>query len=183
MVDPNYSKVVSERRRLQEDEPRAKVTLISELPGVTAGAFSQSLREQNSTFLRSQKKDNKVASEGKATRIPRNELLDVLFKLFEEYEYWSLKGLKGRTKQPESYLKEVLDEIADLIKKGPYSMKYSLKPEYRNRKPGDGTSEQGSASVEGEAQDGSTTGGNNGENPNGEEEEEDDENIEMENVV
>ena len=63
--------------------------------------------------------------------MPKKDLLDLLFRLFEEYEYWSMKGLNERTKQPESYLKESLESIANLIKKGPYTSKYSLKPEYK----------------------------------------------------
>ena len=54
-----------------------------------------------------------------------------MFRLFEEYEYWSIKGLKEKTRQPETYLKESLESIAILIKKGPYTAKYMLKPEYR----------------------------------------------------
>ena len=84
--------------------------------------------------MRAQKKDPKASAEGKATRMPRNDLLDLLFRLFEEFDYWSLKGLKDRTKQPEVYLKEVLETMAVLIKKGPYAMRYSLKPEYKQMK-------------------------------------------------
>lgn len=127
--------------------------------------------------MRAQKKDNKLSSEGKATRIPRNELLDLLFKLFEEYDYWSLKGLKERTKQPEVYLKEVLDDISTLIKKGVYSMKYCLKPEYKNRRAGDGLADIG----EGGSGDGNLEDASAGGNPPNEDDDDDD--IEMETVV
>jgi transcription initiation factor TFIIF subunit beta len=82
------------------------------------------------------------AQNNKATRIPKNELLDLLFKCFQEYAYWSLKGLKEYVKQPEvaplfdftefaqSYLREALEEIAHLNKRGPYALKWSLKPHY-----------------------------------------------------
>lgn len=80
-------------------------------------------------FLKSTQPKNKA--DGRAIRMPKQDLLDLLFRLFEEYEYWSIKGLKERTKQPESYLKESLDSIAILIKKGPYTSKWVLKPEYR----------------------------------------------------
>lgn len=185
--DPNYNKVISSRRRLQEEEPRPKVTLLSDSLEVSSGAFSQTLRGQASQFMRAQKKDSKASSEGKATRIPRNELLDLLFKLFESYDYWSLKGLKERTKQPEVYLKEVLDEIAILIKKGPYSMKYSLKPEYKKHgMVGNGVAD-GSSKSNGEAQveDGSAGGNPSNEGNEGDEDydEDDEDDIEMETVV
>nr|5FMF_V Chain V, TRANSCRIPTION INITIATION FACTOR IIF SUBUNIT BETA, TFG2 [Saccharomyces cerevisiae] len=67
-------------------------------------------------------------------RMPKKEILDYLFKLFDEYDYWSLKGLKERTRQPEAHLKECLDKVATLVKKGPYAFKYTLRPEYKKLK-------------------------------------------------
>lgn len=131
--DKNYSKVVSQRKQVMEQaEPKNKVTFLQDIPGVTAASFSNALRGNQSAFLRAQKRD--IKTEGKATRLPKNELLDLLFKLFEEYDYWGMKGLRERTKQPESYLKEVLETMAVLIKKGPYAMKYTLKPEFKQIK-------------------------------------------------
>ncbi|KAG0301342.1 hypothetical protein BGZ98_008437 [Dissophora globulifera] len=75
-------------------------------------------------------KKAKVQMDQKTTRMPRNELVDLLFKAFEEYQYWSFKGLVEYCKQPHSYLKEVLGEICNFIKKGPYTAKYQLKPEF-----------------------------------------------------
>lgn len=129
--DAGYSAVVQERKKQQDDPSVSKVTLLSEPPGVTSGTFSQSLKGTQSKFMRAQKKSSATSSSDKATRLPRNDLLDLLFKLFEEFDYWSLKGLKDRTKQPEVYLKEILETMATLIKKGPYAMRYSLKPEYK----------------------------------------------------
>lgn len=190
--DKGYSNVVRERKKLQEDPTSAKVTLLSEPPGVTTGTFSQSLRGNQSMFMRAQKKDNKISSEGKAIRLPRNDLLDLLFTLFESFEYWSLKGLKDRTKQPEVYLKEVLETMAVLIKKGPYAMRYTLKPEYKQikenknkeKKTGESLSEymgkNGGAGIGGATQDGNAQGESN----NIEDDDDDDEaDIEMENVV
>ncbi len=39
-----------------------------------------------------------------------------------------MKDLRKRTNQPEAYLKEILNEIADLQRGGPHNTKYSLKP-------------------------------------------------------
>jgi transcription initiation factor TFIIF subunit beta len=133
LKDKNYSKVLSQRKQMESNTSRARVTFLNELPGVSASMFGPGMKGNTSAFLRSQKKDT-VKTEGKAIRIPKNELLDLLFKLFEEYDYWSMKGLRERTKQPEIYLKEVLDSMAVLIKKGPYAMKYSLKPEFKQIK-------------------------------------------------
>ena len=67
----------------------------------------------------------------KAHRLPRNELLDLLFPLFAEHTYWRLKTLKQRTQQPEAYLKEVLGEIGVLVKRGPYVGCWTLMEIYK----------------------------------------------------
>ncbi|KAF9094795.1 hypothetical protein BGX29_002842 [Mortierella sp. GBA35] len=72
----------------------------------------------------------KVQMDQKTTRMPKNELMDLLFTAFEQYPYWSFKGLVEYVKQPQTYLKEVLSDICNFIKKGPYTAKYQLKPEF-----------------------------------------------------
>lgn len=69
----------------------------------------------------------------KATRMPRNELMDILFAAFDKYPYWSFKGILEHTNQPTQYLKEVLTEICILNKRGPYAGNYQLKPEFKDR--------------------------------------------------
>lgn len=129
--DTKYSQVSMKRQNIQPSKPKPKVTLLDEIPGVVQSNAGPSIKGNNtSVFLRSNPAKSKNG-DGRAIRMPKKDLLDLLFRLFEEYEYWSMKGLKERTRQPESYLKESLDSIANLIKKGPYTSKYNLKPEYR----------------------------------------------------
>lgn len=129
--DGKYNEIMmSKRQNIQQAKPRPKVTLLEEIPGVIQSNAGPSIKGNNtSVFLKSTHNKNK--NDGRAIRMPKKDLLDLLFRLFEEYEYWSMKGLKERTRQPESYLKESLESIANLIKKGPYTSKYNLKPEYR----------------------------------------------------
>lgn len=64
----------------------------------------------------------------RAARISRDELLDLLFTIFNpEQPYWSLKDLRKRTLQPEAYLKEILGDIADFHRHGPNTNTFSLK--------------------------------------------------------
>ncbi|KAA8917842.1 hypothetical protein TRICI_000003 [Trichomonascus ciferrii] len=186
--DRNYSKVVSQRKAQEAEASKAKVTFLNEIPGVNTASFGQNLRGHSSAFMRAQKKDPKSV-EGKATRLPQNELLDLLFKLFEEYDYWGMKGLRERTKQPEAYLKEVLDTMAVLIKKGPYAMKYTLKPEFKQikgmggslseymNKPAD-DSQNSTNNDSNQSNENSTNNENNQDNNDDEE----DEDVEMETV-
>ncbi|KAI5957467.1 hypothetical protein KGF57_003161 [Candida theae] len=128
--DKSYAALIRSRDANIQGPPRPKVTLLNEIPGVIQSNAGPSIKGNNtSVFLKSTQPKNKA--DGRAIRMPKQDLLDLLFRLFEEYEYWSIKGLKERTKQPESYLKESLDSIAILIKKGPYTSKWVLKPEYR----------------------------------------------------
>jgi len=89
----------------------------------------------------------------KATRMPRNELMDMLFAAFERYPYWSLKGIVEHTRQPMQYLKEILGEICILNKRGPYTSMYQLKAEYKVRgselRPKDEGSSEGGAAGDG----------------------------------
>lgn len=127
MTDKNYIRQLKKDLKLK---PRQSAILLQDAPGLIQSNSGPSITKGNtSQFLRQDK--FKVKSDGRATRMPEKELLDLLFSLFDEYDYWTMKGLKERTRQPETYLKECLEKIAILMKRGPYLLKYSLKPEYR----------------------------------------------------
>ncbi|KAL9934119.1 hypothetical protein V8E36_007201 [Tilletia maclaganii] len=66
----------------------------------------------------------------KRARMPKNELLDMLWPMFEMQAHLRLKALAERTQQPEAYLREVLNDVADLHKRGPYAGHYSVKPAF-----------------------------------------------------
>jgi len=63
--------------------------------------------------------------------MPHNELLDLLISQFSQAPYWSLKSLNEHVKQPQTYLKQTLGEIANLVRNGPYAGMYALKPEFK----------------------------------------------------
>jgi transcription initiation factor TFIIF subunit beta len=92
--------------------------------------------------------------QNKAARMARSDLIDVLHTLFDEYQYWPMKAIKQRTKQPEQYLKEVLGDIALLVKSGPFASNWKRQAVFENQRdtskqaeaaapegPGDGDSE------------------------------------------
>jgi len=64
-------------------------------------------------------------------RMPRNQLLDILFSLFREKEHWSIKPLREKTQQPEVYLKEVLTEIAFLHRSGEHNGTWELMANFK----------------------------------------------------
>lgn len=167
LKDPNYSKIIAQRKQLLKEEPRPTVTLLDNRGGIASSNMGLSLRNDTSKFLKAA--PTKSKAEGRAIRMPQKDLFDMLFKMFDEYDYWSLKGIKERTQQPEIYLKETLDQIANLIKKGPYALKYALKKEYKELKDKERAAKLGEL---GEV-----------EEPSGSEEEENEDEVEMEDVV
>lgn len=64
-------------------------------------------------------------------RIPRNQLLDLLFTHFQTTPRWGVKALRERTQQPEAYLKEVLGEIAFLHRSGEWNGLWELRDNYK----------------------------------------------------
>lgn len=56
--------------------------------------------------------------------------MDLLFKCFKDYKYWSMKSLRAKLQQPESYLKETLEPMAVLAKSGRFASMWSLNNDY-----------------------------------------------------
>ena len=63
--------------------------------------------------------------------MPKNQLLDLLFKLFGERETWPIKLLREKTQQPESFLKETLNEIGFLHRSGEHNGTWELKENFK----------------------------------------------------
>lgn len=58
-------------------------------------------------------------------------LLDEIFTRFSQAPYWSFRTLNDHLRQPQTYLREVLGEVAHLVPKGPYANMWALKPEFK----------------------------------------------------
>uniref|UniRef100_A0A0D6R7K4 Uncharacterized protein n=2 Tax=Araucariaceae TaxID=25664 RepID=A0A0D6R7K4_ARACU len=71
------------------------------------------------------------AQEMKRTRMDRNELENILFKLFERQSNWTLKQLVTETDQPQQFIKEILNDLGIYNKRGTNQGTYELKPEYK----------------------------------------------------
>jgi transcription initiation factor TFIIF subunit beta len=69
----------------------------------------------------------------KNARIPKDQLLDLIFTAFREFQFWSMKALRQRTQQPDAYLRQVLEEVAVLNKSGKFANTYSLTDAYKDK--------------------------------------------------
>ncbi|KAK7040935.1 hypothetical protein VNI00_009531 [Paramarasmius palmivorus] len=102
---------------------RGAINRLSSGVGVGAGgAFSD--------LVKTKPKPTKGNFE-RMTRMPRNQLLDLIFQLFREQPRWGIKPLREKTQQPEVYLKEVLSEVASLHRSGEHNGLWELKDTYK----------------------------------------------------
>ena len=68
--------------------------------------------------------------DNKATRMPQNELLDLIQACFRRYKFWPMKALRAELQQPEAYLKSTLELVATLVRQGPHALTWRIKPEF-----------------------------------------------------
>lgn len=141
-LTPEYREILR-RRKNEALKPKRTVKMLDEsqegannmlMAGLGSGHL-RSKRQQPSSFILQNPAlgsatENRGPAKEKFARIPKNELLDILFSCYERYTYWTLRALREETRQPESYLREVLSSIADQHKRGPYVGQWGLKIEY-----------------------------------------------------
>ncbi|KAI9709318.1 MAG: hypothetical protein M1820_003438 [Bogoriella megaspora] len=75
----------------------------------------------------------KKPQENKFVRMEKEQLTPWLISLFGDYKYWGMKRLRVQTKQPEAWLKECLQDIAYMVKSGPFANLWTLKEEYSSQ--------------------------------------------------
>ncbi|KAJ8419618.1 hypothetical protein Cgig2_023886 [Carnegiea gigantea] len=83
------------------------------------------------THVQERRKQVVKASEPKRTRRDREEMEEIMFKLFEQQPNWTLKELIHKTDQPEQFMKDLLKELCVYSNKGAKQGNYELKPEYK----------------------------------------------------
>lgn len=66
----------------------------------------------------------------KRERLPREDLVNAIFGIYQTATHFTLKQLTEKTQQPQVWLKEVLGELCNLNKRGPKTGTYELKPEF-----------------------------------------------------
>jgi len=96
-----------------------------------------SLDEAPSKMARQKQKVRKTEPvQDKMTRMPKQELINLIFACFSKQDHWNLKHLREATEQPTAWLKEILGELCVYTKKGPNKNTFELKPEYKGAKKG-----------------------------------------------
>ncbi|KAI0052342.1 hypothetical protein FA95DRAFT_1483907 [Auriscalpium vulgare] len=133
-LSDGYSRLMK-KRTIQANTPQKHIKMIDD--GVSGGKgainrLSSGITSAKgfSELTRPKVKPAKGAFE-RFTRMPRNELLDLLFGFYRQREHWPIKVLREKTQQPENYLKEVLSEIAVLHRSGEHNGTWELKPSFK----------------------------------------------------
>ena len=73
------------------------------------------------------RKEKGLKREGMA----KEELMDVLFRMFHGQSEWTTYELVDRLEQPENHLKKTLEEICDFHKKGARQSSWTLKKHFQ----------------------------------------------------
>ena len=72
--------------------------------------------------------------DGKKARDDKEAVMEMLFALFEKHQYYKINDLVKHTRQPVTYLKEILKDVCTYNMKNPHKNMWELKPEYRHYK-------------------------------------------------
>ncbi|PYH41220.1 transcription factor IIF subunit TFG2 [Aspergillus saccharolyticus JOP 1030-1] len=127
-VENEEFRMLSEKKAMEALKPRRETVFIDKIPGKLLQSRN-ALPSDKGAFVQATKPAKIKAQENKTTRMPQNELLDLIYQAFREYKYWPFKTLKARLRQPEAYLKQTLEMVAHLVKSGDFAMTWELKPE------------------------------------------------------
>ena len=73
-------------------------------------------------------------TDGKKARDDKEAVMEMLFALFEKHQYYKINDLVKHTRQPVTYLKEILKDVCVYNMKNPHKNMWELKPEYRHYK-------------------------------------------------
>ncbi|XP_062313051.1 general transcription factor IIF subunit 2b isoform X1 [Osmerus eperlanus] len=125
VVNENYMKL----KKMQIAESSKPVRLSQKLDKAVTNNF-----KPVSNHLTNLDYEKKKKSEGRMVRAERQQVMDMLFSAFEKHQYYNIKDLVDITKQPVTYLKEILREIGVYNTKSTHKSTWELKPEYRHYK-------------------------------------------------
>ncbi|KAM8893525.1 general transcription factor IIF subunit 2-like isoform 2-T2 [Spinachia spinachia] len=124
---PAVSESYMRLKRLQIEELAKPVRLSQQLDKVVTNNYKPVANHRYNLEYERKKKE-----EGKRARADKQQVLDMLFSAFEKHQYYNIKDLVEITKQPVTYLKEILRDIGIYNVKGTHKNTWELKPEYRH---------------------------------------------------
>ncbi|KAJ3654908.1 hypothetical protein Zmor_014061 [Zophobas morio] len=132
VIPSQTDSVIPETEKLYMEESIRKASLptrkVKQLDRVVTSYKPVSDHKNNIEYMERKK------AEGKKARDDKDAVLEMLFAAFEKHQYYNIKDLVKITKQPITYLKEILKEVCNYNLKNPHKNMWELKPEYRHYK-------------------------------------------------
>ncbi|KAI8899324.1 transcription initiation factor IIF, beta subunit [Globomyces pollinis-pini] len=127
VIDEDYRNIMKQRTQSSSADSSTRVVKVlsgKEVKGQGFVATSSKAWDAGARFTK------RRGTVDKKERIPKSDLLDIIFKAFEEKSHYTLRSISDKCQQPHAWLKEVLNEVCTLNKKGPYNGLYELKKEF-----------------------------------------------------
>ncbi|KAK4689453.1 transcription initiation factor TFIIF subunit beta, partial [Tremellales sp. Uapishka_1] len=135
IVSTEYNKILAQRRLEAEQSKRPIVQINNTI--MNQGKLNQlasGFSNATSSFGKTMGNGPKRPPPGERhARLERSELLDRLFQLFSQSPYWGIPALKATLLQPDAWLREVLKDIAEVIKEGDHIHMWQLKSNFREQ--------------------------------------------------
>ncbi|KAK4052605.1 hypothetical protein OIO90_004233 [Microbotryomycetes sp. JL221] len=140
VLGASYSGIMRERLR-KASEPVRKIKPL-DVDQATANRLASGMgvhgikgKITQSSFVKTKQQQKQDASSKAGVsagdriqpRLPKTELMDLLFQHFEQAPYWHIRSLSERLKQPQTWLREVLTQVAEVVPRGPYNGMWKLK--------------------------------------------------------
>jgi transcription initiation factor TFIIF subunit beta len=116
------------QRTIEANRPRRTVQLVDNRTSAVQVGLIPHVRESE---LLARRRQRLGEPDQRRERLPETEVMNMLFKAFEQYPLWSLRGLSEHTQQPVVHVREILSKIANYITRGPNKNLYELKPEFK----------------------------------------------------
>lgn len=116
------------QRTVEANRPRRTVQLVDSRTSAVQVGLIPHVRESD---LLARRRQRLGEPEQRRERLPEQEVMNLLFKAFEQYPLWSLRGISEHTQQPVVHVREILSKIANYITRGPNKNLYELKPEFK----------------------------------------------------
>jgi len=117
-----------EKRQEIENERKSEVKMLDYFTDIKRGDIYRP------SFIDIQvRKRRKALQEKKRERLPRDEVINLIFKAYEKYDKWTIKDLADYTGQPLNYIGDIINDICEIDKKD-HKSTYTLKSEYYSRK-------------------------------------------------
>ncbi|KAB5581104.1 putative transcription initiation factor [Coniochaeta sp. 2T2.1] len=129
-VENIETEMITRREREEAMKPKAETDIVEAL-AIDPRRVLQAGTEDVTNFIKTGEAPKPKRTDNKTTRMPENELVDALHACFRQYNFWSMKALRSHLRQPEAYLREVLDKLAVLMRTGDFANHYQLKPEFK----------------------------------------------------